>query len=157
MCRIFLLQTSLIRGKLAARLLGRKKGLAGRFGKWTIDIANNWHSNINSEIKQIRSVHPGWRQSLYFLVKSPQEQLHMLISNILNTPFLLPLSISKLHCLNKGQLRTLFAKLAHCSFETLGVLGFGDFLTSFHPLWPKLRKSRDKNFFPIFKMNPTHC
>ena len=31
-----------------------------------IHIANNWQSNIDSEIKQIRSV-PGRRQSLFFL------------------------------------------------------------------------------------------
>ena len=37
----------------------------------------------------------------------------------------LPLSIFKLHYLNKDQLGTLFAKLAHCSLETLGVLEFG--------------------------------
>ena len=47
----------------------------------------------------------------------------MLITNIpLYTPFPLPLSIFKLHYSNKGQVRTLFAKLAHCSFKTLGVL-----------------------------------
>ena len=56
-----------------------------------------------------------------------------------------PLSIFKLHYLRKGQLRTFFAKLAHCSFKSLGVLGFGrgweglggleDFLSSFHPLF----------------------
>ena len=40
--------------------------------------------------------------------------------------------------LNKGQLRTLFANLAHCSFKTPGVLEFGggdDFLTGFYPLF----------------------
>ena len=52
----------------------------------------------------------------------------------LNTPFPLPLSIFKLHSINNCQLRTLFAKLAHCSFRTTGVLGWEDFLTSFHPL-----------------------
>ena len=43
----------------------------------------------------------------------------------LNTPFPFPLSIFKPHYLNKSQLRTLFVKLAHCSFKTPGVLVSG--------------------------------
>ena len=31
-----------------------------------IYIANNWQSNIDSKIKQIRSLHQGRRQSLFF-------------------------------------------------------------------------------------------
>ena len=46
-----------------------------------IHIANNWQSNIDSEIKQIKSIQPGRMQSLFFLLKVHLEQLRMLISN----------------------------------------------------------------------------
>ena len=46
-----------------------------------IHIANNWQPNIDSEIKQIRSL-PGRRQSLFFFVKGPPRELCMLISDI---------------------------------------------------------------------------
>ena len=47
--------------------------------------------------------------------------------NLTSSKYTFPLSLSsfKLHYLNKGQLRTLFAKLAHCSFKTLGIPEFG--------------------------------
>ena len=35
-----------------------------------IHIANNWQPNIDSEIKQIRSL-PGCKQNLFFFVKDP--------------------------------------------------------------------------------------
>ena len=46
-----------------------------------IHIANNCQSDIDSEIKQIRSVHQGRRQSLFFLLRVQLQQLRMLISN----------------------------------------------------------------------------
>ena len=64
---------------------------------FNIHIANIWQSNIDSEIKQIRSIHPGLRQTPFFLLRVHLEQLHMLVS----TPFRLPLSMRKLHYLNK--------------------------------------------------------
>ena len=36
-----------------------------------IHIANSWHSNVDSEIKQIRSIHQGHRQSIFFVFKGP--------------------------------------------------------------------------------------
>ena len=72
-------------------LLPRKLlGVLSFLMHFDIHIANNWQPNIDSEIKQIKSV-PGRRQSLFFLC----------------------------------QLRTLFAKLAHCSFRTTGIHRLG--------------------------------
>ena len=42
---------------------------------FNIHIANIWQSNIDSEIKQTRSIHPGLRQTLFFLLRVHLEQL----------------------------------------------------------------------------------
>ena len=56
----------------------------------------------------------------------------------------------------QGHLRTLFAKLAHCSFKTLGALGFGgDFLTSFHAVYQRAF-CRNECCFDGDARNPKH-
>ena len=76
----------------------------------------------------------------------------------------LPTSI--LNRVNKGQLRALFwrfffAKLAHCSFKTLGVLRFGgggggrDFLPSFHRLYDFSQKPKTWSLDLLMSLIPT--
>ena len=48
----------------------------------------------------------------------PAATVHAYKPHQLHAIFSLPLSIFKLRYLNKGQLRTLFAKIEHCSFKT---------------------------------------
>ena len=52
------------------------------FNLFNVHIGNDWQSNIDSEIKQIRSIHPGRRQSVFPLLRVHPEQLRMLITNI---------------------------------------------------------------------------
>ena len=79
----------------------------------------------------------------------------LIINHPLNTPFPLPLSIFKLHYLNKGQLRTLLAKLPQCSFKTLEVLEFGEgegFFDKFQSPFPLNYHPNTKTVVLIFKL-----
>ena len=72
--------------------------------------------------------------------------VHAHRSNTLKYKLSLHLQKSLIFPRYQGQLRTLSAKLAHCSFKTLGILGFGGFSDKFpcrlfdnlKPKWPCL-------------------
>ena len=57
------------------------QGVLSFLMQFDIHIAINWQPTIDSEIKQIRSVHTGRRPSLFFSSRVQLEQLRILISN----------------------------------------------------------------------------